>query len=119
MKKTLIFLAMLAASASSIADTRLVGKWASADAELGALPGTLELQKGGKLLMQPEGFDLASGTWVVDKKLSTLTLTLDGIGSSDMGYRFVNKHLELTYDNGNRQLFKKAEKSAAVQGAKK
>lgn len=117
MKKTLTLLAFALFSSLALADSRLHGTWASIDAENGALPGTIVFKADGGLIIHPEGFEAAHGNWKSHKGNKAMTLTLDGIGSSEVSYALVasvkkqgqakktgaERVLELTYDNGNKQ----------------
>lgn len=112
MKKTLLSALVFTALTTSAAwaDSRLHGMWKSVNADNGALHGTLLLEADGKLQLHPQGFDPAKGTWKKRSKNQTLELTLTDIGSTEVQYRWVvepkkPRRLELTYDNGNKQLF--------------
>lgn len=108
--KTLLATLLLAACTTAQADPRLIGEWSASTADNGALRGSLTLTKGGSAALHPEGFERANGSWMVaDPKKRALRITLENVGTSEMHFSFNKKgQLELTYDNGNVQVFERA-----------
>jgi hypothetical protein len=92
---------------SSWADPKLMGTWNSADANNGALNGSMTFEaKDSKVILEAENQPRLDGTWQVTKP-GELTLTVADYGSTTMAYKFDKGRLTFTYDNGNPQTFEK------------
>lgn len=104
MTKPGLLLVLSLAFGAAHADSRLHGAWAAANADNGALKGTLSFTSTGKATLHPEGFEVLTGSYEV--KADQLSITLGEHGTSMMHFEFnTKKQLVLTYDNGNKQVF--------------
>jgi hypothetical protein len=106
-------LLLAAAATSALADSRLVGNWEAADANKGALKGTLDISAKGTVSIKAAEQPPLEGTWVA-KKRSKLEFTVPQYGTAFMDYRVTKTGLEITYDNGNIQHFVKSAKPPAA-----
>lgn len=107
-KKILSAAALVALSAASIAGTQpveLLGNWRSIDAKNGALAGTIAF-KSDSITLKAEGNEPLVGTWEATTP-GNLVFTVPDIGSTTVGYGLKKSVLTLTYDNGNKQTFKR------------
>lgn len=106
LKPVLLGLMLFSAAAAAIADSRLIGSWATEQSE-GGMAGTILFKKSGVVKLQPEGFPVIPGTWKVANGM--LVMTAPNMGESAAGFYFAKKDTELTlrYPNGVQQVFKR------------
>lgn len=113
LKQILSATTLVLLSAASIAGTQpteLLGNWRSLDANNGALAGTINF-KADSITLKAEGNEPLVGTWE-EASPGSLVFTVPNVGSTTVGYGLKKAVLTLTYDNGNKQTFKR-EKSKA------
>lgn len=88
----------------ALADSRLVGRWNSLDANNHALRGTITIQKEGAAVLAAEGQPVLTGTWS-EPGPGELVFAMGEYGTANLKYSLDKGRLVLTYDNGNVQTF--------------
>lgn len=114
--KLLLLGATLFTAVPAMADSRLIGTWATEQSEGGA-GGTIRFKKSGIVKLQPDGFPVVPGTWKT--KNGMLAMTAPNMGESVAGFYFSENGAELTlrYPNGSKQVFKRTADKASSEPA--
>lgn len=86
----------------------LIGTWSSIDNPETALPGTITLERDGRAVLSPEGHEQLQGTWSTTGQM--LKFTMPPYGQTVMSWTISKGLLQLTYENGLSQHFKKTAK---------